>query len=495
MASVSAVSVDIQDGNEVGHSRRYAKVPHLWALGIGAVISGEFYGWQSSLVAGFDGLMVLLSIVTVLYVTLSFSIAEMAAMIPADGGPYIFALHAMGPRAAFCSGLAESIKMIAVNASMLYTIYAYLGAVFDIDNNYAPLWFTLFGVAFTSLNIMGVVASFRVQACASVLCVLLLVTFFCCAAPHLDYNQWVVEQNWKFTNWSDTVEAIPFVLWFYLGIEELPLANEETIDPEKNMPKGLTITMISLIFLSFGTAIFNSLISPGAAAMVDVETPLVAGFETIFGATAGITTFFKWLTVIALVTSPNSYFFFMGQLLYAIARDGYYPSFLAKEHPTNGSAYGALIVGGILTVGITIILHYAIGDDNLGSVLINMTLLGGIISYLFQLLSYILLRVKQPQRPRPYRSPFGIPGAVLCFVLSSLALIAVIYTGITNMQFVASIIATVVVYVIGGVYFYRVVQPRLEAKKAAVSPGIVKDMRENLLSGPQPVRYHSATAA
>jgi ethanolamine permease len=494
MTSLSAVSVDIQDAS-AGVPHRYAKVPHLWALGIGAVISGEFYGWQSSLVAGFDGLMILLAIVTVLYVTLSFSIAEMAATIPADGGPYIFALHAIGPRAAFCSGLAESIKMIAVNGSMLYTIYAYLGAVFDIDSAYAPLWFLGFGVVFTGLNLMGVVVSFRVQACASVLCVLLLLVFFGCAAPHLDYNKWVVEQDWKFTNWSDTIQAVPFVLWFYLGIEELPLANEETINPEKNMPRGLTITMATLVILSFGTAIFNSLISPGAAAMVDVETPLVAGFETIFG-DSGVTTFFKWMTVIALVSSPNSYFFFMGQLFFAIARDGYYPPYLAKVDPRTGAASGGLIVGGALTIGVIIVLHFTIGDDYLGSVLINLTLLGGLISYLFQLVSFILLRVNQPQRPRPYRSPFGIPGAVVSFTLSLLALIAVLYTGITNMDFVASIIATVVVYLVGGVYFYKVVQPRLERKQTALSPKPAKEMRESLLSGTvQSARYNSAVAA
>ncbi|KAE9036434.1 hypothetical protein PR003_g7114 [Phytophthora rubi] len=94
------------------NSVRYAKAPHLWALGVGAVVSGDFFGWQSGLVAGFDGLLILLALVTVLYVLLSFSIAELCTTVPVGGGPYVFALHAIGPRAAFFAGLAESLKVV-----------------------------------------------------------------------------------------------------------------------------------------------------------------------------------------------------------------------------------------------------------------------------------------------------------------------------------------------------------------------------------------------
>ncbi|KAE8967147.1 hypothetical protein PF005_g28663, partial [Phytophthora fragariae] len=72
------------------NSVRYAKAPHLWALGVGAVVSGDFFGWQSGLVAGFDGLLILLALVTVLYVLLSFSIAELCTTVPVGGGPYVF---------------------------------------------------------------------------------------------------------------------------------------------------------------------------------------------------------------------------------------------------------------------------------------------------------------------------------------------------------------------------------------------------------------------
>ncbi|EGZ28587.1 hypothetical protein PHYSODRAFT_458018, partial [Phytophthora sojae] len=171
LSRISGVSLDIQESKV--ESPRHAKALQLWALGIGAVISGEYYGWQSSLVAGFNGMLIVLSMTTVLYVTLSFSLAD---------------------------GLAETLKVIAVNSSTFYTIYSYLQTLFN--------------------------ASFRMQACSTTLCVLLLLIMFGSAIPHLDYNHWV-----------------------------LPLASEETIEPAKNVPRGLLMCISTLAVLSFGTAI------------------------------------------------------------------------------------------------------------------------------------------------------------------------------------------------------------------------------------------------
>ncbi|KAF4132793.1 Amino acid permease [Phytophthora infestans] len=167
---------------------------------------------------------------------------KLSATIPAGGGPYIFALHAIGPRAAFFSGLAETLKGIAVSASTFYTIYSYLQALFDIDVMFAPVFVVTFGFLLLSLNIFGVQASFRMQACSTTLCVLLLLIMFFSAIPHLSYNRWVVEQNWEFTSLDSTIHAIPSAMWFYLGTEGLPLASDETIEPEKNVPLGLFLS-------------------------------------------------------------------------------------------------------------------------------------------------------------------------------------------------------------------------------------------------------------
>ena len=78
--------------------RRYARVGSLWALGVGAVISGDFFGWNFGLAAGgFGGLLTATAIITVMYAGLCFSIAEMSSALPHTGGAYSFARSSLGP--------------------------------------------------------------------------------------------------------------------------------------------------------------------------------------------------------------------------------------------------------------------------------------------------------------------------------------------------------------------------------------------------------------
>ncbi|KAI9995908.1 hypothetical protein PInf_012981 [Phytophthora infestans] len=144
-------------------THRYAKVPHLWALGVGTVISGNFYGWQSSLVAGFDGLLILLSIVTVQYVLLSFSIAELSATVPHGGGPYVFALHGIGKTAAFLAGIAECLKAVVTTAVAATGIASYFAVLIGVGEDYGPIWWIACYIIFVTLNVVGVEMTFRVQ--------------------------------------------------------------------------------------------------------------------------------------------------------------------------------------------------------------------------------------------------------------------------------------------------------------------------------------------
>jgi len=93
--------------------RRHAGVWSLWALGVGAVISGDFSGWNFGLGAGgFGGLFYATIIITALYLGLCYSIAEMTAAMPHTGGAYSFGRSAMGPWGGFVTGLAENMEYV-----------------------------------------------------------------------------------------------------------------------------------------------------------------------------------------------------------------------------------------------------------------------------------------------------------------------------------------------------------------------------------------------
>ena len=111
--------------------RRHARVLHLWALGVAAVISGDFFGWNFGLTAGgFGGMLIALIVMTAMYAGLCFSIAEMSPALPHTGGAYSFARTAMGPWGGYITGLAENMEYILTPATIVVGIGGYLGAIF-----------------------------------------------------------------------------------------------------------------------------------------------------------------------------------------------------------------------------------------------------------------------------------------------------------------------------------------------------------------------------
>ncbi len=111
--------------------RRHARVWSLWALGVGAVISGHFSGWNFGIGAGgFGGLFIAAIIIAIMYLGLIFSLAEMSPALPHTGGAYSFARSAMGPWGGFVTGLAESIEYIMTPAVIVFFIGSYLSGIF-----------------------------------------------------------------------------------------------------------------------------------------------------------------------------------------------------------------------------------------------------------------------------------------------------------------------------------------------------------------------------
>ncbi len=85
--------------------RKYAGVFSLWALGVGAVISGHYSGWNLGLgVGGFGGFLIAAIVIGIMYVCLCYCLAEMSPALPHTGAAYSFARSAMGPWGGFSPG-------------------------------------------------------------------------------------------------------------------------------------------------------------------------------------------------------------------------------------------------------------------------------------------------------------------------------------------------------------------------------------------------------
>ena len=152
--------------------KRHAGVFYLWALGVAAVISGHFSGWNLGFaVGGWGGLFVGTIIIAIMYLGLTYSIAEMSPALPHTGGAYSFARTAFGPWGGFITGVAENVEYVLTPAVIVFFIGAYLTAIFETPDAYQPLWWVLGYIIFVGLNSRGVELSFTVTLVVTLLAI------------------------------------------------------------------------------------------------------------------------------------------------------------------------------------------------------------------------------------------------------------------------------------------------------------------------------------
>jgi ethanolamine permease len=112
-----------------------------------------------------------------------------------------------------------------------------------------------------------------------------------------------------------------------------------------------------------------------------------------------------------------------------------------------------MIAGAVLGLGIMLIMWFSLGGEAagslIGSVLLNMAVFGAMCSYIAQAVSFILLRKNQPHITRPYRSPLGIPGAVLTIIIG----LTTLFYQLQDPNFYKGVIWVILWFAIGIIYF------------------------------------------
>jgi ethanolamine permease len=98
-----------------------------------------------------------------------------------------------------------------------------------------------------------------------------------------------------------------------------------------------------------------------------------------------------------------------------------------------------------------------LGDDIIGSVLLNMAVFGAMLSYIMQALSFILLRRNRPHIARPFRSPLGIPGAVVTIAIAAVTL----FYQVQDANFSKGVIWVILWCAVGILYFAVIGRHRL----------------------------------
>ena len=424
----------------------------LAGLGISYVISGDFAGWNFGIgQAGWGGFVIAAVLMGVMYLALVLSLAEMSAAIPAAGGGYSFARQAMGPFGGFLTGLAVLIEYSLAPAAIVIFIGSAVNELIGIDG---PIVYALFYLAFVGIHILGVGEALKVMMVISGLAVLAILATGIALVPEFNSaNLFDIEPTLGnsvampfglYGVWA----ALPFAMWLFLAVEGVPLAAEEAKDPAKDVPKGIIAAMIFLLF----TAVLVVVLLTGAAGaqvMGESAVPLVDALN--MNEYGKLATFVNVLGLAGLIASFFSIIYGYSRLVFALSRAGYLPKNLSltskRKSPVRALVYPA-------------VLGFIISLSGEGDLILSMAVVGATISYAMMSWSHIMLRVKQPDMPRPYKTPGGMITSSISLVLSLIAL-----TGVYAYD-VRAFFFTLILFVIGIAYYLVVSRHHLVAKSA-----------------------------
>ena len=433
--------------------KRSAGVWGLWGLAVAAVISGDFSGWNFGIgFAGFGGMLIAFVLLVVMYYGLTFSIGEMAAAMPHTGGAYSFARSALGPWGGLATGLAETIEYVATTAVVVYFSGQYADAALSLLTGVSLpsyVWWLILYAVFIALNAAGANISFVFAIVVSIISIGIIVVFGAMAIFSGQFSWdslWDIAPDEGQTGFlpfgvGSILLALPFAMWFFLGIEELPLAAEESRNPARDIPRaGLwargTLIVTGLIVLFLNTGVL------GAEATGGSLEPLLDGFRTMVGDEAAA--ILALLALIGLLASLMGIMFAYGRNMYSLSRAGYYPRWLSLTG-TSKTPWVALVFGAVLGFLALVIVQAAGGDASpAGAIVLNIAVWGAVLAYFLQMVSFIVLRRKFPNANRPYKSPWGLFGAYSAAVIAAIVFVGLLF----NPAYLLAIVAIVVVYAV-----------------------------------------------
>jgi ethanolamine permease len=143
--------------------------------------------------------------------------------------------------------------------------------------------------------------------------------------------------------------------------------------------------------------------------------------ELAYGGSNAISTFVNIVGLLGLIASFFSIIYAYSRQTFALSRAGYLPKVLSKTG-TRKTPYLALIVPGIIGFVMAVL--------NQGDLLILVAVFGATISYVLMMLSHIVLRFREPDLDRPYRTPGGIVTTGIALVLACVAVVAGFTAGV-----------------------------------------------------------------
>ncbi len=374
------------------------------ALGVGTTVgSGIFSSLSEVAAAAGSSLFLVLAFLIggILQVPANFCYAELASAFPEDGGQYVcFKEAGSRPLAFLCGWISFWATDPPSISIMALAIANYLGFFIPVHGFVLRLIATAFVLFFMMMHLRSVEGGGKFQAIITALKIIPFILIigigiffikgdlFMSAAP--------LAGAAATGGFAALMAGVSATTWSFDGMAAPCYMSGEIKDPEKNLPKGLILTAVTVLGLYVAlTVVASGLLSVDELASSEAPIALLASKIPGIGNYAG--TIIAVMAVIVVIGSLSSCIMYQPRIEYAMAKDGLFFKSFAKVHPQYETPYFSIIVQ--CAVAIVLIFATSLSD------LLGYFTLVGLLKNFMTFGTIIVLRNKENYKPT-YHMPF-----------------------------------------------------------------------------------------
>src|SRR5215467_6942582 len=439
---------DLVSDTESPHAlKRALGAGDLVMLAIGAVIGAGIFGSIGSAAAGQVGpngevirygagpaLVLSFVLLGAACALAGVCYAELASMIPQAGSAYAYSYATLGELVAWIIGWDLILEYAVGNVAVAISWGDYFNTLLHGIGVQLPVWLTtgyrtaalssdaqIHNLLQTAPHVAGIPILIHVPAFAIVMAItwlllrgaresatannimvviklLALGLFIAVGATHLKAANYTPFAPNGFTGIH---QGAAIVFFAYIGFDAISTAAEETRDPQRNLPIGILggLAICTLIYVIVGFVLTGMVPYKELAVADPLSRALeLAGFKAV-----------GWIVALGAAVSMSAVLlvFQYGQprIFFAMARDGLLPQWAARLHPRTRIPWVTTLLTGIFVA-----LWSLVGD---AAETYDLTNIGTLFAFMLVSIGVLVLRYKEPDRPRPFRVPFVWPVSLL----------------------------------------------------------------------------------
>jgi ethanolamine permease len=317
------------------------------------------------------------------------------------------------------AGMAQNIEFIFAPPAIAFAIGAYFNLFFPSIPILAIAIVSY--IIFTALNIRGVKISALFELSITLFAVGELLLFAGITLPHFSAEAFF--ENSLPNGIPGIFAALPFAIWFFLGLEGVANVAEETINPQRTIKVGFSSALITLVLLCL--LVFAGAVGVGGWENIvykedgsTSDSPLPLALISIVGNNNILYHLLITIGLFGLVASFHGLILAAGRASYEFGKVRFAPPVFGKIHPRFHTPANALLLN--MGMGIFALLTGKTAE------IITIAVFGALFLYLFSMLALVKLRKTEPDLPRPFKVPFYPLFPFTALVITVVALIAMI---------------------------------------------------------------------